>query len=88
MVVRIEGAEPPLLVVCKQQNYSYILVFKNFLLRLVLDLWSLNVVSVDSQLGPVHGQRVQALRRKTRDRNQFPPCFTNHKGRMNEQILH
>lgn len=40
---------------------SYILVFKNFLLGLVLHLWSLDVVCLDPKLWPLHGQRVQAL---------------------------
>ncbi len=43
---------------------SYILVLKNLLLWLLLNVWSLNVVSLNSKLWPLHGQRVQALQNK------------------------
>lgn len=53
-------------VCMSEQNTSYILVFKNFLLRLMLDLWILHVIRLDSKLWPLHGQRVQALQHRRR----------------------
>lgn len=51
----------------------HVLVLQNFLLRLPLQAWSIQVVGLDPQFWPLHGQRLQALQDMQQDQAEPDP---------------